>query len=257
MKKKLGIFCVSLEKDIKRRETLSLNFKNYYNDFNIIYAVDGRKLSAKEYFEKSFLTTINLKNRLMTPSELGCTLSHIEALSQFLKSEFDFALILEDDVIGNDESIEKVKNQIQNLKENTILICGGQNGLNDKYLYGKKINDLFLIPKFSYSSIFRTCCYLVDKKAANWILDYQKKYHNLADRWNVILKNSHVNFYFIDIFSHSVDLENSHIESERNIISNISFLKKRNLLKNAIIKIYKVFSTFYLKILKYEKINAK
>jgi glycosyl transferase family 25 len=44
-----------------------------------------------------------LHGRLWSPRELGCYLSHLECLKKFIKSDADYALILEDDVTLQDE----------------------------------------------------------------------------------------------------------------------------------------------------------
>ena len=106
LKFNIPIYLVSLEQDTKRREELKLRFPNHYDDFIQINAVDGRKISAKEYYDKTIEYFIKT-NKTMSPSELGCTLSHIKALEEFIKTNNNYALILEDDVIGEDKDIKK------------------------------------------------------------------------------------------------------------------------------------------------------
>lgn len=247
----LGVFLVSMKQDSKRREILKQNFKTFYDEFNIIQAINGKELLADLYYKKSFKTSLDLK-RLMSPGELGCTLSHIEALKAFLDSSFEFGLILEDDVIGCNQEIEKIKNL--EIKQDFVLICGAQDGLgSQKYIYGKKVfKDLFEVCKFSYPHIYRTCCYVVTKNSASKILKYQEANHDLADRWDKILKNSDLKLYFADIFSHPKDLENSHIEKDRQN-AKPSFFKKL-FSKWIFVKIYSILGIICLRILGYKRV---
>jgi len=51
----------------------------------------------------------------MTPGEVGCALSHMKAYENLIHSGEEYALILEDDVIGNDKDIEKIQELIPEL----------------------------------------------------------------------------------------------------------------------------------------------
>jgi glycosyl transferase family 25 len=82
----IPIYLISLEQDIKRREELQQRFPKNYNNFILIKAIDGRKLSAKDYYDKTITYFIE-KKQIMSPAELGCTFSHIKALKEFLKTD--------------------------------------------------------------------------------------------------------------------------------------------------------------------------
>ena len=70
----ISIYLVSLEQDFVRRKKLKERFPETYNCFQYIEAVDGRVLPAKEYFDRTKNYFLKHKE-IMTPSELGCTLS--------------------------------------------------------------------------------------------------------------------------------------------------------------------------------------
>lgn len=217
LKFNIPIYLVSLEQDTKRREELKLRFPNHYDDFIQINAVDGRKISAKEYYDKTIEYFIKT-NKTMSPSELGCTLSHIKALEEFIKTNNNYALILEDDVIGEDKDIKKIIETAQRLDENTLFICGGQDGLNvNKYLIGKKylINELYQLSKFSHKHVLRTCCYVITKKTATLILNHHKNSLTLADKWDNFFDGQNIRIVFQNILKHPIDLSHSHIENER------------------------------------------
>jgi len=249
----IPIYLVSLEQDTKRREELKKRFKNFYNKFIHIKATDGRKLSAKEYYDQTIDYFIK-RNKIMSPSELGCTLSHINALEEFMKTDSYYALILEDDVIGNDKDIEKIFEISQKLDQNSLFICGGQDGLSSKkYQFGKETSladGLFEVCKFSYQHIFRTCCYVVTKKSAKEILEYHKKCLTLADEWDEFFKNSDTKIYYANILSHPKDLVNSHIEEYRAKFKTKSFIEKI-FSKNFFGRVWKkLYNELYSKLLK-------
>ena len=67
-------------------------------DYQFISAVDGKKIKKREnnmydYEDISFLNN----DDTVTNGELGCTLSHLKAISEVLKNNHDYAIICEDD----------------------------------------------------------------------------------------------------------------------------------------------------------------
>lgn len=213
----MNIYLVSLKNDVKRREELKNRFPKYYDSFKIIDAVDGRELSAKEYFQKT-AHFVKYYNRMMSPSELGCSLSHINILKEFVVSHQNVALLLEDDVIGTDKDIDNIITISKKINENTLLICGSQDGLGSvEYLCGIEtdISDVWDLADFSYEYVMRTASYLVTKSSAKAILDYQNKEIMLADNWDKFFVDTPIKIYFTNVFSHPVELGNSHIEADR------------------------------------------
>lgn len=75
----MKIYLISLEQDIQRRTELAKRFPKTYPNMQWIQAVNGKDLSAKEYFSYA-QQYFNIHQKIITPSEVGCTLSHIQAL---------------------------------------------------------------------------------------------------------------------------------------------------------------------------------
>lgn len=238
-----AIYLVSLDEDTQRRKTLAKDFPLFYPEIIRVSAVDGRKLSAKSFYNK-IINYYSTTKKLLSPAELGCTMSHIKALKQFLDSGNEYALILEDDVIGNDKNIDEIFSFTNVIPSNGLLICGGQEGLNArKYQYGKnsKFNGLIEVSVFSYRHIFRTCCYLVTKESAKAIVDYQEKNITLADKWNEFFRGTNIKIYYKNCLSHPKDLVNSHIEQDRAYFKSRTLYQKlfsRDILKRVTKKIF-------------------
>lgn len=211
------IFLISLKSDESRRQKLKERFKSY-DKFTLIEAVDGRIMNAMEYFRYA-VASFKAYGKLLSPAEIGCTLSHMKAYEEFLKSESKFALILEDDVIGDDEGIKKSFELAQNICENSILICGCQDGLDGRFsAFGKRLNaELYEVSKHSRSSIYRAAAYIVTKSSAKALLKTHNEAVCTTDFWSYLLKKNGLKMYFSDIFAHPVDLSCSAIQEARDI----------------------------------------
>lgn len=211
-------YLISLKKDENRRLSLSLKFPERYQQFILFDAIDGRSLSADDYYS-ALSTHFKFNKTLMTPGEIGCALSHVRVLEKFLMSDKKFALIIEDDVIGDDTDLEYIESLVECLDDNSILICGGQliNNLTKRLLFGEKIfGSIYRVANASKCYISGTCCYVVTRKVARHIIDHQKNMLTVADDWGVFFKDSKkFNFYFLNILEHPQDLTSSNIEEHR------------------------------------------
>ncbi|MCK7607975.1 glycosyltransferase family 25 protein [Acinetobacter portensis] len=218
----MKIYCISLDVDYSRRECLSKKFKTKYSEFYIVSAVNGNELTAKNYFGYT-QSYFHKYKYLLTPSEIGCSLSHVAALKSFLKTDEKYALILEDDVIGSDVDIERIKKIVDRLDFTGVVMCGGQEGLpldwND-YRYGKSTEidpNLYKVNKYSIKFFSRTVCYVVDRDFASHYVDMNDNFIHLADDWVKYFDNTNYSFYYKNIMKHPIDLSGSHIESQRKL----------------------------------------
>jgi GR25 family glycosyltransferase involved in LPS biosynthesis len=91
----------------------------YY--INLDYRVD-RKLQIEDWLEESNfpMNKVTRITAISTPGNgvLGCALSHIKTLEEFLSSSYNTCLILEDDYVPND--IKSFWSNFQKLKESNI-----------------------------------------------------------------------------------------------------------------------------------------
>jgi glycosyl transferase family 25 len=65
-------------------------------------AVDARSLSAEQRAALDEATYRRRHGKTSLPGELGCYLSHVQVMREFLASDAPFALVLEDDVLLHD-----------------------------------------------------------------------------------------------------------------------------------------------------------
>ena len=254
----IPIYLVSLEQDVTRREKLKKQFPETYSNFQHIKAVDGRILSAKEYFDKTQGFYKKYK-RIMLPAELGCSLSHIKALTDFLNTDNAHALIIEDDIIGTDKDFSFISEFIKSTSFNGITFCGCQDGLLLRYKYGRPItHNILKIAHSNRDEFSRTAAYIVSRSAAETILEFHNnEFITIADFWFDLLKNLKGDIYYLSVFSHPLDLTDSNIERDRVVVS--KNLMQKIFSKNVIILIYKRLKKevkrFWYKMNKHEEIK--
>lgn len=256
----IPIYLISLKKDSERRELLTTRFPYFSQQFILIDAVDGRELSASEYYLQ-ILPYFKTHRRLLTPSELGTTFSHTKTLSKFLEGDAEFALIIEDDIIGDDEDIEHLLTLIQQLDNQTLLSGGGLQGVNTRYLLGKKsqLQNTYITASLANPPITRACAYIVSRFVADCILEHHQNNLTTADDWGAILKDTGIKIYYTDILRHPNDLSASNIESERQAQEStlINKLLGPGGIKRACMKLYREVALPFYKLAGYEKLPIK
>jgi len=209
----------------KNRLLFSILEKNGFKA-HLINAINGPLLDAKTYF---FLTQKYFKStkKLLTPSELGCSLSHKIALEEILRAGVSSALVLEDDVILDDAACTELKKIInQNFTADGFVHLGGQEGLESNFrnLGGIQVNDhpkVFEVNPDDLCWLHRTVGYLISSKNAEKILNLLNDHPVLIDDFSYIrIKTGISKFYFSKIVGHPSDLFSSTIEEERATRSN-------------------------------------
>ncbi|MEH6998087.1 MAG: glycosyltransferase family 25 protein [Limnobacter sp.] len=211
------LLLISLEKDEARRKDLESRLPRYYGNIQRVNAINGSDLTCVEFY-KHASNHFKTKNRLLSPSEIGCFLSHQIALHRFIKSDSSHALILEDDISVTDEDIDLILKVNATLPPHSIFIPGGQNGLpSQRYLLGKPtmFASVYRLYPFSGKHLWRTCCYVVDRPTAIQILERTVEFTTVADDWRYFFQEAIPSYFYSRSIQHPTDLSSSHIEKFR------------------------------------------
>ncbi|NWK74974.1 glycosyltransferase family 25 protein [Acinetobacter sp. SwsAc6] len=244
-------FIVSIEEENSPRLKKLFSqpyFKNDAHDW-IKIGIKGAELSAKKYFELG----VKGRSRPLSPSMVGCTLSHLEALKVFLQSDDEFALILEDDaILPDDFDVVLLEQELKqaNLAPQFLFSIGGIQMKECRKVRGEvkpftlhKAIVLQVNADF-YHRICYTVSYIVDRSMAKALIEYHQKLR-AADDWRYIpdlYPNSRIYMAFIvdhPILESNVAVQDfSTIESERGNFSDVSVSKYGSSLRYNIAKFF-------------------
>lgn len=185
-------FIVSIEEENSPR--LQKLFKQaFFQEGHTEYVkvgVKGAELTAKEYFELG----VKGRSRPLSPSMVGCTLSHLMALQEFLKTEDEYALIIEDDAIfPHDLTIDKLLHALEQIKlpRNTLFSIGGILMKESRKVRGTILKEEFLKKKILkvspdfYQRICYAVSYIVDREIAQTLISYHYPLR-AADDWRYL-----------------------------------------------------------------------
>lgn len=161
------IYWINLERSVDRRDNMMNLFKNkqFENIPNIrINAVDGKTLNLEDYFITK--PTIELTN-----NQYACLLSHLIAIREFEQTNYNIALIMEDDASMDykefwNDNIKEIVAQAPSDWEIIKLAIIPYNCNQNEYVHQTD--------KFSHGWTASTLAYLINKKGAKKISEHWK-----------------------------------------------------------------------------------
>ncbi|WP_336983470.1 MULTISPECIES: glycosyltransferase family 25 protein [unclassified Cedecea] len=252
------VYVVSLLRDDERRNRI----KNIFSDLNIDF-VFFDAVDAKDPRNKSIIESMRVAGESadMTDGEIACTLSHQFIYKDIVDKSYEWAVILEDDVIVDSRFAKFLssfnENEYDKLNNNNLYLLGGQKGLHDYPVLGlshfSKINVstcTFKRVTFNRGKIRRTCSYLMNKDMARNLLKLTQSYGTYrADSWFLMDEKNIINdFYLDEIIEHPIlNGTNSHLESERALVAEKkrprSYIQKKMKVTRSWIKVF--FFSFF------------
>ena len=170
-KNKNSVFCyvVNLDRSKERYQKIKplIDYLNFpYKRFS---AVDGSALSDEEFNKLvDFKTYNNLMGHLPKKGTIGCSLSHINIWKEFLKSDYSYALVIEDDVQFAPSDLQQaVKNVLSHKK--IWDVCSFELLHHGFPLNIRNIDDHHHLAIY-LTNVTHTGCYLISRKAAQNLL---------------------------------------------------------------------------------------
>jgi glycosyl transferase family 25 len=216
-------FVISLkESQAESNRKLSSTIEQAGLKVNFIDAVYGPDLSAKKYFH-AIQQYFAYRKRLITPSELGCVLSHKKAYEAFLSTGDRHALIFEDDVILNTNACANIRRIVGKIGDfDGYLHLGGLDGLLRSFvrvggtICCEEVPPVFKVNRRDLGHLYRTVGYVISSSFAKEVVRLLEQDIFVIDDFSHIRANVDIGeFYFSNIVRHPVDLSASSIQHER------------------------------------------
>ena len=226
------VYIINLQKDKNRKKNIlkelkKQNLKNY----KFISAVNGNKLKKKEINsliskEKNFINPINTN---MSKSEIGCSLSHIKIYKEIVKSDIDYALILEDDAFFLNKFTKNLKKFISiNFKYKKQIILLSE--LREFYKIPiDKEKDYEIV---DVTNAYFTHSYFINNEAARSLLHFNFPVKTVAD--NFIIFKIYCGIKITGLNPYLLGQDKKKFESSIKFTSNLKqvFLFKRFIYKS-------------------------
>lgn len=226
------IYWINLDRSIERREKMELLFQDdVFNSLDVkrFNAIDGKKVNVHNM--------INCDDLQITKSECACLLSHMETIHSFSKSEYEIALILEDDI--SLEYKKYWKNNIKNIMKDApsdweIIQLGYTPSIpNTKFNNWDNDDDYDI----TYNNYYGAFAYIIKRKAAVKIIknNYHDKKYLLGNTRHLQVADSFIYYelnsytYKYPLFTYLTDgnistIHNNHDSDNASLKQNVSNL---------------------------------
>jgi glycosyl transferase family 25 len=189
---------------------------------SLIRAINGKTLAAATYFSlvQCYLWS---NQRLLTPSELGCALSHKKAYEELLKTPDDCALFLEDDALLSDSACRDVLHLVEvGLHNKGYVHLGGFEGDRPRcyrHIRGIVVLDepkTFWIPPCELDTLTGTVGYVASRWIASMLRDSLAENPHIVDNFDYVYQRfPKFRLYYSNIVGHPTNFTASSIEQER------------------------------------------
>jgi glycosyl transferase family 25 len=100
------IYVINLDRDVERMASLAGSLKALNLPFERVSAVLGKEVPNWEQLVDAELYGARNRLPMPRPGEVGCYLSHLKAMEEFLRTDAPWCVILEDDVEVRPECVE-------------------------------------------------------------------------------------------------------------------------------------------------------
>lgn len=197
----MNIIVISLERAPERRERIFHQLKELGIDAVIMDAVDGSKLSSEELDKRIKIGRWRVGEKF-EPGEIGCTMSHIQALKIAKENEWPWVIILEDDVILADDFVKRIKllHKLLPEKWEHVYLSG---------IPGAEPAAIALMFPTLLPSIFTECTHsmMINKSAYDKILNKLSRFETTTDDiyCDLIVKQNITSFTYYPFVSYADD----------------------------------------------------
>ena len=237
----MNIIVISDKDNAERRENVCKEFGKHNLEFSFFDAIMANKMSKEE------LSTKALKDTFLTPSEIGCALSHIGVYKKFLESNQKSIMICEDDIFITEyfdkTVIEKIREFVELSDEPRLVV------LQKSIYHHKRVQNIAEnMNIYSARNLFCTHGYIINRAAAHNIMSIQNpvrfeidafKFYYWLDKDFILQQDEEVMASTVDSGTSS----DSSGESQRTVKKNSAYkeLYRQLSLKGKIISQYRRF----------------
>lgn len=162
----LSIFLLNLDRAVDRRKIMEEHLTSLGLRFELISAVDGKKLSPFDRSKYSEEDAIKAVGHPLIDTQIGCALSHARLYERIVKENISECLILEDDVFLGEMFFKVMQSRSQFPKDwDVINLCTR----TPQDAFGSFLVDIYRCSKF-LEPASQTAAYLLSLKGAKKLL---------------------------------------------------------------------------------------
>lgn len=180
------VHVISLPGAIDRASRISRHLGRLGIQFSFIEAVRGASLPSDELDRRVDMRKLEKRiGRPVSAPEIGCALSHMDALRHVVASGERCAVLLEDDARLADSAGSLIAGVAAGVKPGDLVLIGASGGTPLRVGSRRSIGDGAVVAPAARGGVRGSYAYLVTREAAMAILDRFPRISSLADDWSL------------------------------------------------------------------------
>lgn len=176
-KSPLPIWVLNLKQDTHRLRFMRKQLKALKLAFSVVEALDGNRLTAKDWSLYSKGRALQVSGRELTPGEIGCALSHARMWERIVHGHIPEVLIFEDDVLIG-EALPRILEKRSHLPKDWELINFSTDAPQDPF--GPFLTGIYRASRHE-DWADRASAYLLNIKGARRLLEHAYPIGHTAD----------------------------------------------------------------------------
>jgi GR25 family glycosyltransferase involved in LPS biosynthesis len=182
IKGSVGIYIINLERSKERRKHILDQVEKLNMPYEIVLAVDGNTLSDNDINKLVDFNSYEIyKNNNRFKGEIGCSLSNFKVLRKFLESNYEYALVLEDDISFDPEVLREIIKKVIKMNDlwNIVSFELSHRGMP---ITMQNISPTHHLVYYLFDLV-DSGAYLIDREAASKLLQYSAPIQLPYDRF--------------------------------------------------------------------------
>lgn len=168
----IGYFVINLDGSVERFSSIKEQLEADEVNFKRISAFDGRGKNPADFKDYHIHEALNYMGRPLKGGELGCYYSHIKCIDEFLRSDHDYVVVIEDDALWSVGTKNRISSLLAKIEENKYVWEVINIGFNKNKIYSVLSQlDQFDLIRAHYFPMTTTCIIWNRDGAKNFIKD--------------------------------------------------------------------------------------
>jgi glycosyl transferase, family 25 len=163
-------YLINMDVSLKRLQHTKPYVEQLGLDFQRMPGVEGNKISdqqIKEIFDKQVYQKYSTNEDYITKGVLGCSMSHFLVWRRFLESDYQYALILEDDISFDPQLLNKAIAELTSIhySKKWDVVTFLKNSTGDTVSIAKILKNYDL--NLTFKNVSGANAYIINRKAAS------------------------------------------------------------------------------------------
>jgi glycosyl transferase, family 25 len=191
----IPIYIINLARERRRKGFMEAQLAEYEIEATFIEAIDARTMSSTELEARSDSAAVKRSPSWLSPGAIACALSHNKAYTEFLKSDNEVALFLEDDTILSSQLSQQIQELSAEIRDGEVVLLHfvSFEPCELRKTGSKRFDGYGLFEAVKSNAPTTAAAYMLTRSTAQKFANYTSTVRATADAWGHFVENGVIN----------------------------------------------------------------